>query len=305
VIAGEGYVAVRCVSQLHYCAFDIHLHGAAIGNLESTKAALLEAVGSKRWSSYRFVTAGILGLKDEEGKIGPPSAEKLCEISKTEGTAPQTKVRKEKSPSDFGVPKAATLHSYNSTSPLAQWISQKAEAKQVLLQLEVPLLIGEKVKVNQWLEGTIVKRRGDGTYTVNFDARDETQRKAKEGKIERLDELDKTLVTEFMNDAVDLILESAGCSLKEDSFSRKKVEGVGEGTIIATSWKGGNAVATWDGDDIVALNLFFASTAVDVAGILNNVPGDDTIILLSFDEFPRGTGNVVTFDNTLDIPVWA
>ena len=87
--------------------------------------------------------------------------------------------------------------------------------------------------------------------------------------------------------------------------------GVGEGTCLFASWKGGNVVALWDGRDLVCLNLFTYVEDKEFADSFSeSFTVFDTVLTVALrDEMPRGTGRVVNFQKDLTPertrPVWA
>jgi len=69
-ILEEGYVVARTWPQQKYCAFDLTLW-RTIDKQEMAKTQLVAAVGSSSVSSYRIVTGGMYGIKDDKSNVGP------------------------------------------------------------------------------------------------------------------------------------------------------------------------------------------------------------------------------------------
>ncbi|CAB9507282.1 Spermidine synthase 1 [Seminavis robusta] len=312
IFAQEGYLVARCNPELRYCAFDIQLYGPSVLKLEVVKASLIAALQSAQNSSYRFVTGGMSGLNNEGNGVGPPSAKELCNTGVHGTTSTRTEVRKEKRPEDFDTPKASGLHAYDLISPLSQWQSQKPTGAQVLVQLDLPVFwAGEKVFVENrgaWVPGTVTNLQDDYRYDVKLDGRPKILKDVEESEMMRdAEQFDMTLVTRFLAEAMDVLLEANGHSLEPGSFAYKQVsDGNGVGIVVATHWTGGNIVATWDGRNVVSINLYLASIKnhQDIVNIYGNL--DERLVLMSLDIFPRGGGNIVSFkEDLLKQPVWA
>ncbi|KAG7346581.1 spermine synthase [Nitzschia inconspicua] len=73
VIMEEGYIAARIWPKEQYIAFDLNLWGKTY-LVDTLKSALVKAVGSKDYSSYRVVVGGIYGSstwKEDKKVVGP------------------------------------------------------------------------------------------------------------------------------------------------------------------------------------------------------------------------------------------
>jgi len=75
IVLEEGYILARIWTELHYCAFDIHLW-SGFDKHDAIRNSLLDAVGSSRdsSSSYRIAAGGQFGVstwKENAAKFGP------------------------------------------------------------------------------------------------------------------------------------------------------------------------------------------------------------------------------------------
>jgi S-adenosylmethionine/arginine decarboxylase-like enzyme len=311
VLAKEGYVVVRCNPELRYCGFDIQLYGAALEKLEVLKGELLGALQSSQSSSYRFVTLGMFG-RSQEGRIGPPSAKNLCPRDDDRDAPAPTRVRKERRAAEFGKPQPSNLHDYSNTSPLAQWQSQRPDQTQLLLMMEIPVFwVGEHVKVNhtgELLFGTVVRITDEMVYDIKYDGKPGIEENVEEPRIKRIeDPFDYTFISKFLTTSLKFVLESAGQNIDSGNSVEKALPGkIGDGFVVVISWIGGTAIATWDGFAGVSFNIVLSSVVVNLGETIDEAFTEDAL-LLNFDVFPRGTGNVVNFKREVRQvqPVWA
>lgn len=311
VLAQEGFVVARCKPELRYCGFDIQLYGAAIEKLEVLKTELVAAVQSNQSSSYRFVTLGMFG-RPQEGKIGPPSATKLCPKDGDHDAPVPTRVRKERSAADFGDPQPSTMHDYSTTSPFAQWQSQRPHETQLLLMIEVAVFwVGERVQVNhtgELLSGTVVRVGDEMNYDIKYDGESGVEENVEEARIKRIeDPFDSSFVSTFLTTSLKFVLQAAGQNIDSGNSVQMEIpKKIGDGLVFVISWMGGTAVGTWDGFAGVSFNIILSSVGVNLGETIGEA-FTDNILLLNFDVFPRGTGNVVNFKREIgrDEPVWA
>ena len=83
IILQEGYVIARATPEHKYCGFDIHFW-SSFEKHESTKEALISAVGSKvsTSSAFRIIAGGMLGTPswEQDEKFRGPQQEYICDI---------------------------------------------------------------------------------------------------------------------------------------------------------------------------------------------------------------------------------
>jgi S-adenosylmethionine/arginine decarboxylase-like enzyme len=310
VLAKEGFVVARCKPEIRYCGFDIQLYGATIEKLEVLKAELVAAVQSNQASSYRFVTLGMFG-RPQEGKLGPPSANKLCLMDSEDAPLP-VRVRKERSAADFGTPQPSTMHDYNNTSSLAQWQSQRPQETELLFMIEVNVFwVGEHVLVNhmgELLSGTVVSVGDEMDYDIKYDGKPEIEENVDEARIKRIeDPYDYSFVSKFLTTSLKFVLEASGQNIGPGKSVQKEMPAkMGDGFVVVISWVGGTAVATWDGFAGVSFNIILSSVSVNLGETIDEA-FTENVLLLNFDVFPRGTGKVVNFSRDIrhDKPVWS
>lgn len=319
VLAKEGHVAARCIPSLEYCAFDIQLYGEDIEKLTAVKTELVSAVQSQHPSIYRFVTGGMFGgQRTKESRVGPPSAEDLCmsETNNSQEILRPKKFRREKGMREFDKPKPVSLHSYDKEMPLKQWESQSPVGTQILVEFEAPAFWkGEKVLIlvwaedsEDWVEGSIRDIRSTGKYDVVYGRTFE--KRVVEGRIKRAPEqTDKEIVKSGLLQIAKLVWKFAEQEGDlEDSEAKILSSGIGDGLTLAVAWDEGTLVISWDGRRTVTCNLFLSPATYDLIGVIDDVIHAKPVLsLVTRDDFPRGIGAVVNFEEELngELPIWA
>mmetsp|Transcript_5711 Transcript_5711/g.14267 ORF Transcript_5711/g.14267 Transcript_5711/m.14267 type:complete len:638 (-) Transcript_5711:1391-3304(-) len=141
----EGVVNARCFPEVKYCAIDVELWKSA-HHAESLKKELLLALGSQENSVYRVITAGVMGVEENDNinKIGPPRKSATTPVdgnADSESVAGMVFKQRKDTTIDF---KNATFEDYDSVSGLAQWYGQEPLAHQTIVKFEIP----EKIEVD-------------------------------------------------------------------------------------------------------------------------------------------------------------
>lgn len=319
VLAKEGHVVARCIASLKYCAFDIQLYGDGVEKLAAVRTELVGAVRSQHPSAYRFVTGGMFGGQStEEKRVGPPPAEDLCRAKPHDAQEiPRPKkFRREKGMREFGKPKPVSLHSYEKEMPLKQWESQTPVGTQLLVEFEAPAFWkGERVLIlvwtddsEEWVEGTIRDIRSTGKYDVVYGRTSE--KRVVEGRIKKAPEhADKELAKTGLLQIARLIWQLAEQEVKLEGPDAEVLSAAnGDGLTLAFGWDEGTLIITWDGRRRVACNLFLSSATYDMIGLIDDALKEKPVLsLVTRDDFPRGIGSVVNFEEELngELPIWA
>ena len=102
---------------------------------------------------------------------------------------------------------------------------------------------------------------------------------------------------------------------QDDDQIKVKENEIGKGLVISVSWSEGNIVVVWDGDDRVDVNVFALNNSAEATyGVLAESFGRQFGRPHASDEFPRGTGLIVNFEDEIplrelgdkrQIPFWA
>lgn len=187
-------------------------------------------------------------------------------------------------PSQFFLPK-----DYDQSSPLTQWNSQQPLGRQTVLQLEVEPLVDKIVKEKRVI---VNGKERIKKYTETIPRTDDTF------------QLSRTLIKL----AVEHVVQSMGDKAAAEAEVHEIA--IGDGSINALLWNGGNAVVLWDGRNHVDINIFTRGDGSDVADQFSavftaSIPRLGTRLR---DEQPRGFGRVVNFLEDVDprvTPHWA
>lgn len=187
-------------------------------------------------------------------------------------------------PSQFFLPQ-----DYDQTSPLKQWHSQQPLGRQTVLQLEVEPLIDKIVKEKRVI---VDGKERIKKYVENVPRTDDTF------------ELSRILIKH----AVEHVIQS----MNNKSVAQAEVHEItiGDGSINALLWNGGNAIVLWDGRNHVDINIFTQGDGTDVADQFSTVFTEAIPRLATRlrDDQPRGFGRVVNFLKDVDpsvTPHWA
>jgi spermidine synthase/S-adenosylmethionine/arginine decarboxylase-like enzyme len=265
-ILEEGRVTARCFPKKQYCAIDVQLW-KSIHKAELAKKELITAIGCEESSVYRVITSGILGAEenDKNDKIGPPPKTNP-RSSSTETCTNQSKDKDSSIKSSFTKRKDPTVDFNNATV-------HSYDSREALEQYFSQDHIGEQSIVRYSIESWNKKTR-------------------KEMAI---------LLTGSLTRPLSFISEQ--WEKQGDDQIKVKENEIGKGLVITVSWSEGNIVVVWDGDDRVDVNIFSLNNSAGAThGILTEAFRRQFGPPHANDDFPRGTGLIVNFEDEIPPP---
>ena len=273
----EGFVTARCFPKKQYCAIDVQLW-KSIHKAELAKKELIAAIGCEESSVYRVITSGVLGVEenDKNDKIGPPPKTNPQRKS-TETCTSQSKDKKSSIESSFTKRKDPAVDFINAT---VHSYDSRAALEQYFSQDS----IGEQ---------SIVR--------YNIEAWDKKTRREM-----------STLLTGSLTRPLSFISDEWE---KQDDQIKVTENEIGKGLVITVSWSEGNIVVVWDGYDRIDVNFFALNNSAEATyGVLAQSFGRQFGRPHASDDFPRGTGLIVNFQDEIPprelgdkrrIPFWA